>query len=136
MTPGDAGAYEEHLEKYIRTWCDNYSAFLNSFKPTGSLTFFCFDDFAASRGRLLGPLCKALHLPYESGILKHIKRGHAIGGNSATVRRLRAGDYTLDVLPLPEVDLPPREREMLDESVEMQELFATMRRCHQQVLVH
>jgi hypothetical protein len=134
LPPGDGSAYEERLEKYIRTWCDHYSAFVGSFNPCGTVTFLCFDNFAASRGKLLGPLCAALDLAYEESALTQVRRGHAIGGNKNALGRLRTSDYAFNVLPLPDVDLPPREAAMLDENTEMQELYAILRWKQDQVL--
>ena len=128
------GAHEERLEKYIRSWCNHYAALIGSFKPIGTVTFLCFDEFAATRGKLLGRLCEVLNLPLQDGGLTHVRRGHAIGGNRNAIGRLRTSDYEFEVLPLTEVDLPPRELAMLNENTEMQELYATMRREHDQIV--
>jgi hypothetical protein len=127
---GDA-YYLSECERYVGTWSRSYAMFLESFVPAGKVVFLSFEAFAQEPTRVLKAGCQALSLPFDETVLQHARRGHAIGGNDATMRRLKTSDYTPNIAPLEPAPLPESHLEIINESLEAKRVFELMERAHE-----
>jgi hypothetical protein len=118
--------YEAKLMRHLRSWWRAYSVYLADFRPTGTVQYVWFDEFALRRGAGFQLLCELLDLPYDANVVRRIRPGHSLEGNDATVARLHDDKLALDILPLPAPDFPAREREIIEANETVQSLFNSM----------
>jgi hypothetical protein len=130
--PGDRGAdfYEAECRKYVEVWSRAYQAYLNHFRPQGTVVFLNFDAFTRSPERLLRAVCDGLDLRFDAEVLQRTVPGHAIGGNGRAMRRLRDKDYGVDVTPLPDAALDPAHAAIIAEHSGAQTAWQQMMQRH------
>ena len=121
----------EECRKYVRVWTSSYRTYLDSFAPEGPVAVLSFDAFAQDPSSSLRALCAALGLPFDAGVLRETRPGHAIGGNKGSMARLRAIGYRVDVEPLPDPALPAAHARLLGEDEAMQATHEDLLRRHQ-----
>lgn len=114
----DPAFYVSECRNYLTVWTRAYQTFFRKFRPQGNVVFLSFDVFAARADEIFAQLCGTLSLPFEEGALKMITSGHAIGGNSRALNRLRALHYRTEIAPLPEPRLPAGESKTIEAHVE------------------
>lgn len=127
--PAGQGAefYSAECRKYAGSWARTYRTFISDFAPRDGIAFLHFDSFAQAPRETLEALCSAMGLPFAPGVLLQTVPGHAIGGNSKSMERLRNKNYGVEIIPLSAPDFPVEHQAILDADAELQEVFATMR---------
>jgi hypothetical protein len=129
----DPEYYLAQLNKYMDVWTNSYNIFLDDFQPRDGKIFLQFDDFVRQPQPMLRTLCAALHLPFDDSVLKETRPGHAIGGNSGAMARLRAADYGVRLSPLPAPDLPREHVVVIAKNKPMQACYAALMGRHRSV---
>lgn len=125
-TGRDSSFYVAECEKYLSTWTRSYGAFLDLFVPQGKVVFLHFDSFAEYPEKILPAVCKALSLTYDHHVLEAVTPGHAIGGNSRALKRLRANGYAMEIRSLPKPSIPPEQLKVIFENEGVQQIYARM----------
>jgi len=118
--------YKNAFEKYLKTWTNAYSAYLDTFKPKGNLVFMNFDRFSNNPEQVFTCLLNELNLPMDLSVLDSAKPGHAIGGNGKAMSRIRDKDYKISIYPLKELDLPDYQLSAIAGSEELQNVYQRM----------
>jgi len=129
----DDGYYAEECRTYVEVWTRAYQACVDHFRPQGRAAFLNFDAFSHRPDALLRGVCAALELPYDAEVLRRTVPGHAIGGNGRAMRRLRDNDYSVDLSPLPDPDLPPAHNEIIASHAGAQQIWRRMMDRHEQL---
>lgn len=122
--------YLEACQKYIGVWTQSYKSFLEDFSPAGKTVFLSFEDFAKQPLAVLKSLTQSLSLPFDESVLTSILPGHAVGGNAQAIAKLRRTDYTPDIAPLEDPDLPAAHRQLIDASDEAGYIFERLQAAH------
>ena len=130
----DDNYYLAECERYAGKWTSAYRGFIEHLRPRGKAVFFCFDAFSQAPRQSIEALCRALELPFDEAVLAGTRPGHAIGGNRGAMASLRAGDYRLNIAPLPALDFPPEQHDVIDNHEGMQQIFATMKAAHDRMM--
>jgi len=129
----EGGYYAAELTKYMEVWTNSYKIFLNELNPTQGKTFLKFDDFVQSPRTLLMTLCAAVNLPYDPSVLQETRQGHAIGGNAGAMARLRAADYGVRLMPLPNPELPAEHSALIAGNKAMQDCYGALMARYREV---
>ena len=116
----DTSLYAAELSKYLDVWSSAYRSFLDAFAPADGASFLCFDEFTVSPAKFLKPLCQSIDLPCDPSVLTETRPGHAIGGNSVAMKRLREKDYMVKIEPIATADLTASERRLISEHARTQ----------------
>jgi hypothetical protein len=106
--------YASECIKYMKIWSESYKSLLDQFSPSGKVVFLNFDVFAEKPKILFEQLCGALSLPFDPSASQRVTPGHAIGGNSKALARLRMNDYRVDILPLPTPTIPVEQIRLVE----------------------
>jgi len=125
--------YAEECRTYVEVWTRAYQSCVDHFRPEGPVAFLNFDAFSRVPDRLLRGVCSALELPYDAEVLRRTVPGHAIGGNGRAMRRLRDNDYTVDLSPLPDPDLPHTHGEIIASHAGAQQIWRRLMEGHDQL---
>jgi hypothetical protein len=133
-TDKETGYYRAECERYASKWARAYQDFIDHLRPRGKVVFFCFDAFPQAPRQSVEALCRALGLPFDEGVLRETRPGHAIGGNKGAMSSLRTHDYRVNISPLPAPDFPPEQHDIIESHADMQGVFATMKAAHDRMM--
>lgn len=129
----DADYYEAECQTYIPVWTRSYRTYLDRFNPAGTVGYLNFDAFALCPAPLLRAVCDTFGLPFDESVLTRTEPGHAIGGNTGSMARLRALDYGVKIAALPDADLDPAHTALIADDKAMQDTWAELMEKHREL---
>ncbi len=129
----EADYYEAECRTYIPVWTRSYRTYLDRFRPAGTVGYLNFDAFTIDPAPLLRAVCDTFGLRYDESVLTRTEPGHAIGGNTGSMARLRALDYGVKIAPLPDADLDPVHARLIAEDKAMQDTWAELMEKHREL---
>lgn len=122
----ESSELEGSFHNYMDVWVKAYRQFLGEFRPNGGKVFLNFDLFCKRPAEQFSKLAQTLRLQDDLNVLRHISIGHAIGGNSRTIRALRVSAFEIEILPRSDDELPSSHIDWLEERVDATELYAEL----------
>jgi len=128
--------YLEECKKYVNVWTQNYRMFLEDFRPEGNVAFLFFDEFARDPANTLRAACNTLGLQFDEGVLSRTRPGHAIGGNSRALGKLKNADYAPEITPVESCNLPKSHIDIIAASTEATQLFDQLQAAYQKTIQH